>query len=140
VAELFDAYVASLRAAEKRSAGTAERLLNHAAEAIGSKHLAAEIEPGDVVAHLSGIHDRGSKVQAAMVRAYLSAAFAYGMRAEHDYTRKDAGSRWGIKSNPIGEQSSTMKQSRPPMRAHSWRVSQDRPSERRTPAARKRVF
>jgi hypothetical protein len=36
-----------------------------------------------------------------MVRAYLNVAFAYGMRAEHDCTRKDAGARWGIKSNPI---------------------------------------
>jgi hypothetical protein len=45
VAELFTAYVASLWAAGKRSAGTAETLLNQAAEAIGSKHPAAEIPP-----------------------------------------------------------------------------------------------
>jgi hypothetical protein len=76
VAELFSAYVASLRAAGKRSAGTAERPVNQTAEAIGSKHPTAEIPPGDVVARPSGIHDRGSKVKAAMVRAYLDAAFA----------------------------------------------------------------
>jgi hypothetical protein len=28
----------------------------------------------------------------------MNAAFAYGMRAEHDYTRKDAGARWGLRA------------------------------------------
>ena len=68
---------------------------------IGSSRPAAEVTPGDIVPHLSAIHDRGAKVHAAKVRAYLSAAFAYGLKAEHDYTRKDAGARWGIASNPI---------------------------------------
>jgi hypothetical protein len=53
------------------------------------------------VTHLADIHGRGSAVMASTVRAYLSAAFAYGMEAEHDYTRKDAGARWGIKTNPV---------------------------------------
>jgi integrase len=101
VAELFSAYVASLRAAGKRSAGNAEDLLTAAAESIGSSRPAAEIAPGDVVPHLSAIHDRGSKVQAATSRAYMSAAFAYGMKAEHSYTRRDAGASWGLTSNPI---------------------------------------
>jgi hypothetical protein len=35
-----------------------------------------------------------------MVRTYLRAAFAYGLQAEHSYT-KDAGARWGLTSNPI---------------------------------------
>jgi hypothetical protein len=101
VGELFAAYVASLRSAGKRSADNVERLLTNAAAAIGSSRPAAEIAPGDVVSHLSGIHDRGSKTQAAMVRAYISTAFAYGLKAEHDYTRQDAGARWGITSNPV---------------------------------------
>jgi integrase-like protein len=36
-----------------------------------------------------------------MVKAYLSAAFRYGLRSEHDYTRRDAGARWGLTANPI---------------------------------------
>jgi integrase len=36
-----------------------------------------------------------------MVRAYLRAAFAYGLQAEHSYTPQDAGARWGIASNPV---------------------------------------
>jgi integrase len=101
VGELFGAYVASLRAAGKRSAYLVEGFLETAGAAIGSSRPAAEVTPGDIVPHLSAIHDRGAKVHAAKVRTYLSAAFAYGLKAEHDYTRKDAGARWGIASNPI---------------------------------------
>jgi hypothetical protein len=101
VAELFTAYVASLRAAGKRSADLVEGFLETAGAAIGSSRPAAEVTPGDIVPHLSSIHDRGAKVHAGKVCAYLSAAFAYGLKAEHDYTRKDAGARWGIASNPI---------------------------------------
>jgi integrase len=83
------------------AANAAERSLVAAAETIGSSRAAAEVTPGDVVPHLSGIHDRGAAVHAAMVRAYLHAAFAYGLKSEHDYTRKDAGACWGLTNNPI---------------------------------------
>jgi integrase len=76
-------------------------LLTAAAKAIGADRPAAEVAPVDVIAHLAEIHERGSIVQAAAVRAYLRAAFAYGMRAENDYTRRDAGASWGIKANPV---------------------------------------
>jgi integrase len=101
VGELFAAYVASLRAAGKRSARIVGTVLTAAAETVGSSRPAAEVTPGDIVPHLSAIHARGAEVYAAMVRAYLSAAFSYGMKAEHSYTRHDAGARWGITSNPI---------------------------------------
>jgi hypothetical protein len=61
VAELFGVYVASLRAAGKRSAGNVEGMLSDAAAAIGSSRPAAEVVPGDVIAHLSAIHDRGNQ-------------------------------------------------------------------------------
>jgi hypothetical protein len=101
VGELFGAYVASLRAGGKRSARIVSTVLVAAAESIGSNRPAGEITPGDIVPHLSAIHARGVPVYAAMIRAYLSAAFAYGLKAEHDYTRKDAGARWGLTSNPV---------------------------------------
>src|ERR1700737_4550607 len=47
------------------------------------------------------IHDRGAKVQAATVRAYMNAAFAYGLRSENDCTRQDAGARRRLTSDPI---------------------------------------
>jgi hypothetical protein len=40
------------------------------------------------------------KVHAAMVRAYLRAAFAYGLQSEHSYTQA-GGARWGLTSNPV---------------------------------------
>jgi integrase len=101
VGELFSAYVASLRAAGKRTADKVEYMLLAAGSAIGAERPASEVAPRDVVAHLSTIHDRGAHVHAAMVRAYLRAAFAYGLKSEHDYTRKDAGASWGLAGNPI---------------------------------------
>jgi integrase len=101
VGELFGAYVANLRASGKRSARVIERSLVAAAETIGSTRAAAEVAPDDVVAHLAAIHERGAKVRAAMVRTYLRAAFAYGMKAEHSYTRRDASAHWGLLNNPV---------------------------------------
>ena len=82
--------VASLTAAGKRSADLVDGFLETAVAAVGPNRPAAEVTPGDIVLHLSAIHDRGAKVHAAKVRAYLSAAFAHGLKAEHDYTGKDA--------------------------------------------------
>jgi hypothetical protein len=101
VGALFKAYVASLRAAGKRSADFAEGILDAAAAAIGSSRPAGEVTPGEIVPHLATVHDRGAKVQAVIIRVYMRAAFAYGLKAEHDYTRQDAGARWGLTSNPI---------------------------------------
>jgi hypothetical protein len=85
---LFAAYAASLRAAGKRSADNANGTLADAADPIGPSRPAAEVTPGDIVPHLSAIHDPGAKVRTVVVRAYLSAAFAYGMKSEHSYTRR----------------------------------------------------
>jgi integrase len=106
VRELFEAYVQNLRSSGKRCADDVERMLllsdtGAAAHAIGAGRAAASIDPRDIVAHLAEIHERGSPAMAVQVRAYLSASFGFGMRSEHDYTRKDAGTQWGIKSNPV---------------------------------------
>jgi integrase len=105
VAELFAAYVAHLESGGKRVAPDVDRLLlspkSGAARSIGADRPAASIQPEDIVAHLAAIHSRGSIVHATNVRAYLSSAFNFGIKAEHDYTRKNAGASWGIKSNPV---------------------------------------
>jgi integrase len=105
VKQLFEAYIASLRAAGKRSADNVEWILltggDNAADAIGADRTAADIEPGDLVPHLADIHKRGAAVLASQVRAYVGAAFAFGMKAEHDYTQASAGASWGIKANPV---------------------------------------
>jgi hypothetical protein len=99
--DLLDAYVAHLEKTGKRSADAVRRMLNHAKKAIGSHKLAARITPADVVPYLAAIHARGSEAQAITVRGYLGAAFAFGLRAEHDYTRQRSGAGWGLTVNPV---------------------------------------
>jgi integrase len=105
VGELFQAYIDNLRRDGKRSANMVHSLLlspkSGMAKAMGADRPAASIVPGDVVPHLAKIYNRGSRVQANIVRAYLSAAFAFGLKAEHDFTLADVDTRWGLKVNPI---------------------------------------
>jgi integrase len=105
VGELFDAYIDHLRKDGKRSADLAHRLLlspkSGAATAIGIDRPAASITPGDIVPLLAKIHGRGARVLANVARSYISAAFNFGLKAEHDFTKADIGARWGLKSNPV---------------------------------------
>jgi len=105
VAELFTAYVDHLTRLGKRVAPDVQRHLlsptSGAARTIGADRPAAAIKPADIVAHLSAIHSRGAIVHATVIRSYLSAAFNFGLKAEHDYTRKNAGASWGLNSNPV---------------------------------------
>jgi integrase len=111
--ELCEAYIESLNLnARKRTSEQVRRIFFGAkgrraradggiAKSIGLDRPASEITPRDIVPHLSTIHARGARVQANTVRAYLSAAFNYGRKAEHDFTRSTAGATWGLKSNPV---------------------------------------
>jgi len=105
VSDLFGAYVEHLRQAGRRSWRAAERILLSptagAARTLGADRLASSIEPSDIVAHLSVIYERGAPSYADSARRYLSAAFAFGMKSEHDYRRKLGGAGWGLKSNPV---------------------------------------
>jgi integrase len=71
------------------------------AKAIGADRPAAAIVPSDIVPHLAAIHARGARAMANAVRAYLSAAFGFGLKAEHDFTKADVGACWGLKLNPV---------------------------------------
>jgi integrase len=106
VTELFTAYVESLRTSGKRSADYVEGLLltgrNSAADHIGGDKAAASIESAQIIPYLAEIYGRDCPVMAQKARTYLSAAFNFGMKAEHDYRRRTtAGATWGIKSNPV---------------------------------------
>jgi integrase len=105
VRELFQAYVDDLKRAGKRSWRDVERILLSetvgAARAIGADRPAADIEANDIVPHLAKIHDRGAIVMAHQARAFIGAAFAFGLKAAHDYTRKSTGADWGLKANPV---------------------------------------
>ena len=98
--ELRDAYVASLRAAGKRVSNLVEGYLMPVVADIGADRPAASVMPEDIVPCLAAIHNRGSEAHANTVRAYISAMFSFGLKAEHDFTRQRTGAGWGLKTNP----------------------------------------
>ena len=78
---LFDAYIADLEMDGKRSAPEVCRIFNkHIKDVIGDK-VAAEVTTEDILDVLTPIAQRGSRVHADNVRAYLRAAFEFGLQA-----------------------------------------------------------
>ena len=104
VEALFKAYIAAMREAGKRSAVEVERALltatRCAADVLGRKSAAASITPGDITRVLAGMYSRDAKVGADRTRAYLSAAFNWGLKAANDYRVKDR-QAWGYAFNPV---------------------------------------
>jgi integrase len=101
VKDLFAAYVAELRAQKRVSVDSVEQYLNKALEFIGANRPAADVEPEHVLPYLQEIHGRGSITRAGLARAWVSAAFSFGMKSAHDYTKVEATANWGIKVNPV---------------------------------------
>jgi integrase len=99
VARLFAAYIAGMQADGKASWGEVEKQLAKAADALGRDTLAGSVTPGQIADFLKQIHDRGARVMADRMRAYLSAAFNHGIKSTHDY-RVEERIDWGIKANP----------------------------------------
>lgn len=104
VERLFQGYVDRMRALGRASADEVERQLlkakDNAADALGRRRMAGEIEPGDVVDYLAKIHRRGHAGAADKARSYIQSAFNWALSAANDYTvthRQD----WGVKSNPV---------------------------------------
>jgi integrase len=82
VEALFDAYIADLEMDNKRSAPEVRRIFNkHIKEIIGNA-IAAEVTTDNILDVLTPIVQRGSLVHADNVRAYLRAAFEFGLHAE----------------------------------------------------------
>lgn len=104
VRELFEAYVKHLKKEDKSASYTAERVLlkreDSAVSMIGGDRLACDVEAEDIMPLLSAIHARGRVAMAHSVRSWVHSAFAFGMKAENDYTRQNEAAKWGIKHNP----------------------------------------
>lgn len=104
VKQLFEAYVAHLKKEDKSAAYTAERVLlkrkDNAADMIGADREARNVDAEDIMPLLSAIHERGRVAMAHNVRAWIHSAYAFGMKAENDYTRQHDAAKWGIKHNP----------------------------------------
>jgi integrase len=105
VRALFTAYVAHLKNAEKGAWYQVERILlkraKNVAAFIGPDRAACSVQPKTIVSYLASVHAAGKIGMAHNARAYIGAAFGFGMKSEHSYTRQGEGGRWGITSNPV---------------------------------------
>jgi integrase len=98
---LFDAYIADLEMDEKRSAKEVRRIFNkHIKELIGDM-IAAEITTDDILDVLTPIVQRGSLVHADNVRAYLRAAFEFGLHASASTRWRGRIPKFGLIHNPV---------------------------------------
>lgn len=102
---LFTSYVEELKRQGKMSWYEAERILlkrdDNAADALGADRAAGSIEPSTIVAYLSELHSRGVIGMAHTARSYVRAAYSFGLKSEHSYTKEGGDGRWGLKSNPV---------------------------------------
>jgi len=108
VLALFTAYVDHLKAtASERYAKQARYALigkdgnAGLAKEIGANKPAGDVEPDDIIPHLSNIHERGSIVMADRVRTIISGAFTYAIESSNSYTRPAGTVNWGVKANPV---------------------------------------
>lgn len=102
VEKLFEGYLASMRQEGKRSADEVEAQLNRAKLVLGADTPAGDVTPADITKVLTPIYDRGARVMADRMRAYLSAAFNWGIEAANDYRTKHR-QNWGITVNPAAQ-------------------------------------
>jgi integrase len=101
VKTLFDGYIADLEMDGKRSAKEVRRIFNkHIKELIGDT-IAAEITTDDILDVLTPIVQRGSLVHADNVRAYLRAAFEFGLHAAAATRWRGRIPKFGLSHNPV---------------------------------------
>jgi integrase len=99
VGDLFEAYVQSLKDANKSSWTDAEYNLTKAAAVIGRARLARDVRPDDVLGVLRPIYERGARSLADHARSYIRSAYSWGMKAERDY-RSTSPRRFKLVLNP----------------------------------------
>lgn len=104
VEQLFREYVNNLKRRGKKSWPQVESALltgqYAVAKEFGLETKAAEVSVIDVHRALNAAYRRGHSM-AAHLRAYLSAAFKFGIGHEHDYTRVSQDVSFGLIVNPV---------------------------------------
>jgi integrase len=101
VEALFEAYIADLEMDNKRSAPEVRRIFNkHIKEFIGDSS-AAEVTTDNILDVLTPIVQRGSLVHADNVRAYLRAAFEFGLHAETATRWRGRIPKFSLMHNPV---------------------------------------
>ena len=99
VEDLFAGYVQYLKDAGKPSWFETQKGLNKIANILGRHRPAREIEAEEIIAVIRPIYERGCKSMADHVRAYVRAAFSWGLKSEHDY-RHTSQRRFRLPFNP----------------------------------------
>jgi integrase len=99
VADLFEAYVAHLKASGKSSWKEAEKGFNKIADTLGRNRPARDIEPDEITDLIRPIYDRCKRSMADHVRSYIRSAYSWGLKSEHDY-RSATQRRFRLAYNP----------------------------------------
>lgn len=99
VRDLFEGYIAHLRAAGKRSANDMEQSLAAILENLDGRMPARDVKTEHIVNVLRPVYDRGSAGRADHLRSYIKAAFNWAVRADNDY-RTAKPKRFFITINP----------------------------------------
>ena len=102
VGQLFSMYCDQLEQDGKVSHKEARRVLERdALPVIGSDKKANEVEPYDIKFVLHKVIKRGSLIQANQLRAYMSAAFNYGIKHDNNPRNMKAKVLFFLKANPV---------------------------------------
>lgn len=102
IRQLFESYVADLKANDKRSWSEVERALAvNVYPVIHESTKAKGITPEDIKGVLAQVIARDKLIAANRIRAYLSAAFTFGIQWDNDAKRHFEALRFGILSNPV---------------------------------------
>lgn len=109
VHQLFTEYVESMKERGRRSWCQPNRSLLtgrwSAVKALGKDTRAADVTSDAITEFLGECFRRGSRTAADRYRAHLHAAFQWGAKSTHDYTRTDTAdaprTHYGLTSNPV---------------------------------------
>ncbi len=99
VADLFEGYVASLKAAGKRSSEETDYNLKSVLESMDGRMAARDVKTEYILSVLRPIYARGSAGRADHLRSYIRSAFNWGIRSDNDY-RTEKPKRFNIAVNP----------------------------------------
>lgn len=104
--EMFEGYVAKLKAKGQASAYVVERALlkghNNAADGLGRHKHPSEITSADVVAYVAGFYREGHRGAADKARGYIRTAYAWAIKSANDYTTV-VRRTWGVTHNPAAD-------------------------------------
>ena len=102
VHQLFNGYTDKMKLDGKRTFQSVYDDLIKNWQSVYSLDLPAEeIEPGNITEVLAKMIDRGAITHSNRVRAYLHAAWAFGLKADNDPMNRNQGVVYNLKFNPV---------------------------------------